>query len=401
MRNRVLAHADVRALLQRAPGLGAGRVGHQHAFALEPAELAAHPEWQLHGHAATRRSTSASRAAADFGNPAFRAWWIARAQAALAAGYRGLFIDDVFMERRTTTLAAASPRNADRPAHRHDDDRGELAALHGRLHGRGARRAADAWRSSTTCSGTRATRRRAARPAGRERTSRSTAASTHQSSTASTYGSQTLAGWIEREQARGGARRSSTHPTTPRRRAPLRPRHLPARRQRRVRARQRRARPRRARSGPATTSTSARRTTARYQVTTGVWRRDFTRGIVLVNEPYRGTRTVTAPGRLPGPRRRPALVGHARRRPGRGARPDPAAGRRPRRPTAGRHPRPGSRRPGLDVHPGAGHAARRRRRSPTVSTGGNGAAKPASATPRARAAGRRRRSSVQRLAPAA
>ena len=33
--------------------------------------------------------------------------------------------------------------------------------------------------------------------------------------------------------------------------------------------------------------------TARYQVTTGVWRRDFTRGVVLVNEPYRSSRTVS------------------------------------------------------------------------------------------------------------
>src|SRR6478735_6414616 len=31
----------------------------------------------------------------------------------------------------------------------------------------------------------------------------------------------------------------------------------------------------------------------RYQVTTGVWRRDFTRGVVIVNEPYRSTRTVS------------------------------------------------------------------------------------------------------------
>ena len=72
----------------------------QHAYALEPAERAAHPEWQL-TDVSNIPLYVGSRAAADFGNPAFRAWWIAKAQAAVAAGYRGLFIDDVFMERRT------------------------------------------------------------------------------------------------------------------------------------------------------------------------------------------------------------------------------------------------------------------------------------------------------------
>ncbi len=56
-----------------------------------------------------------SRAAADFGNPAFRAWWIAKAQAAVAAGYRGLFIDDVFMERRTYFSGGTALRNPKDP----------------------------------------------------------------------------------------------------------------------------------------------------------------------------------------------------------------------------------------------------------------------------------------------
>ena len=38
--------------------------------------------------------------AADFGNPAFRDWWIAQAAQTMAKGYRGLFIDDVNMEWR-------------------------------------------------------------------------------------------------------------------------------------------------------------------------------------------------------------------------------------------------------------------------------------------------------------
>ena len=78
---------------------------------------------------------------------------------------------------------------------------------------------------------------------------------------------------------------------------------------------------------------------ARYSWS-NVWRRDYAGGIVLVNEPSRTTRTLTIPGGLPGPRRRGAHVGHARRRQRHRAR----AGRRPppRRPT----PRPPAGRPG-------------------------------------------------------
>ena len=49
----------------------------QHAYALEPAERAAHPEWQLTDLSNVPLYVG-SRAAADFGNPAFRAWWIAQ-----------------------------------------------------------------------------------------------------------------------------------------------------------------------------------------------------------------------------------------------------------------------------------------------------------------------------------
>src|SRR5262249_51429909 len=73
-----------------------------HAYAGARAATAAPPEWQL-------RDTSnqplyvGGRPAADFGNPAFRAWWIARAQARVGGSLTALFIDDVFMERRTYT----------------------------------------------------------------------------------------------------------------------------------------------------------------------------------------------------------------------------------------------------------------------------------------------------------
>jgi hypothetical protein len=38
--------------------------------------------------------------AADFGNPAFRDWWVAEATEKMGKGYRGLFVDDVNMEWR-------------------------------------------------------------------------------------------------------------------------------------------------------------------------------------------------------------------------------------------------------------------------------------------------------------
>src|SRR4051812_32308443 len=53
---------------------------YQHAFGLEPGE---HPEWALHDSRG-KVVYVGSRVAADFGNADFRAWWIARASAALA-----------------------------------------------------------------------------------------------------------------------------------------------------------------------------------------------------------------------------------------------------------------------------------------------------------------------------
>jgi hypothetical protein len=49
-----------------------------------------------------------SRVAADVSDASFRAWWIAKAQAAVAVGHRGLIVDDVFMERRFSTLAGVA-----------------------------------------------------------------------------------------------------------------------------------------------------------------------------------------------------------------------------------------------------------------------------------------------------
>jgi hypothetical protein len=70
------------------------------AFALDPdsPEAAAHPEWILKD-AWGNRLYIGTDYAADFGDPSYRAWWIAQAVAQVS-GFRGLLIDDVAMERR-------------------------------------------------------------------------------------------------------------------------------------------------------------------------------------------------------------------------------------------------------------------------------------------------------------
>ena len=84
--------------------MGAGHLGAPARVRPRPRRPAAHPEWQLKDAANTPLYVG-TRVAADFGNPGFRAWWIAQAQTALATGNRGLYVDDVFMERRTSTAA--------------------------------------------------------------------------------------------------------------------------------------------------------------------------------------------------------------------------------------------------------------------------------------------------------
>jgi len=65
-----------------------------------------HPEWVLRDARGRRLYLSFGCArgrcpswAADVTNPAFRAWWIERARETLARGYRGLWIDDVNLNR--------------------------------------------------------------------------------------------------------------------------------------------------------------------------------------------------------------------------------------------------------------------------------------------------------------
>jgi hypothetical protein len=84
---------------------------YQDAYAIYPDSpvLTSHPDWILRDPTGNKLwiqfacgGGRCTQYAADIGNPAFRAWWIAAAKAKLAAGYRGLFIDDVNMAQRVS-----------------------------------------------------------------------------------------------------------------------------------------------------------------------------------------------------------------------------------------------------------------------------------------------------------
>jgi hypothetical protein len=68
------------------------------AYALDAATAGAHPDWVLKDGSATPLYVGTDLAA-DFGNPAFRAWWIGQLTAQ-TAGAAGVYVDDVAMERR-------------------------------------------------------------------------------------------------------------------------------------------------------------------------------------------------------------------------------------------------------------------------------------------------------------
>jgi hypothetical protein len=68
-----------------------------------------HPEWVLrdrHGRMLFIdwgcSGGTCPQYAADVGNPAFRAWWIARARTLAGRGYRGIWVDDVNLDWRTS-----------------------------------------------------------------------------------------------------------------------------------------------------------------------------------------------------------------------------------------------------------------------------------------------------------
>jgi hypothetical protein len=84
---------------------------YQDAYAIYPSAPVAtdHPDWILRDGAGNKLwiqfacgGGKCTQYAADIGNPDFRAWWIAGARNKLAAGYRGLFIDDVNMAQRVS-----------------------------------------------------------------------------------------------------------------------------------------------------------------------------------------------------------------------------------------------------------------------------------------------------------
>jgi Hypothetical glycosyl hydrolase family 15 len=67
----------------------------------------AHPDWILRDASGNKlwiqyacSNGRCTQYAADIGNPAFRDWWIRTAKQTLAAGYKGIFIDDVNMIER-------------------------------------------------------------------------------------------------------------------------------------------------------------------------------------------------------------------------------------------------------------------------------------------------------------
>src|SRR5215207_1038279 len=79
-----------------------------------------HPEWILKDSAGNKlyipfgcSNGVCPQYAADFGNPAFRSWWIQKAVATMAKGYRGLFADDVNLDWRvgSGTGAFVAPRD--------------------------------------------------------------------------------------------------------------------------------------------------------------------------------------------------------------------------------------------------------------------------------------------------
>ena len=84
---------------------------YQDAYAIYPSSplVSSNPDWILRDPAGNRlwiqfacSGGSCTQYAADIGNPQYRAWWIASARSKLAAGYRGLFIDDVNMAQRVS-----------------------------------------------------------------------------------------------------------------------------------------------------------------------------------------------------------------------------------------------------------------------------------------------------------
>lgn len=265
----------------------------QHAYGLDAADLAAHPEWQLKDATNTPLYIG-TRAAADFGNASFRAWWIAKAQAAVGAGPRTLFIDDVLMERRTTTSGGVArnvvdPRtgalmtDANWQKYMADFMVAVTAALpssieivHDVLWYKGDSgdvlrelQAADAVSVDGGFNGANVTYG------------------------TGTYGWQTLASWVERQQARGITTTLDFSTSTAAPRLFGLASALLVNSGKAVIANDASTTP--GAFWPGYDLDLGAPTSARYSVATGIWRRDYARGIVLVNEPLRSSRTISVP----------------------------------------------------------------------------------------------------------
>ncbi len=258
---------------------------YQHAFGLDPADAAAHPEWVLHtsGGATVAIGT---RVAADFGNASFRAWWIARAQAALASGNRGLWIDDVAMTR---TVTAVDPRTGLNftEANWQRNMADFMVAVRAALPSAEIVHDVLWYKGDTNADVLRELR--AADYLSLDKGYNDPLISYG----TGTYGFQTLSGWIDRAQARGTGVVLDSPAATPDARLYALATALLTDGGRVALADD-------PFTAPGTYWTGFDRDFGgalggRYYTGDNVWRRDYEHAIVLVNEPLRPTRTVTVP----------------------------------------------------------------------------------------------------------
>jgi putative glycosyl hydrolase-like family 15 (GHL15) protein len=106
---------------------------YQDAYAIYPdsPESEQHPDWILRDASGNKLwiqfacgGGRCTQYAGDIGNPAFRAWWIGAARERLAAGYRGIFIDDVNMAERVSNGDGVFTTPVDPMTHQPIDEAG-------------------------------------------------------------------------------------------------------------------------------------------------------------------------------------------------------------------------------------------------------------------------------------
>ncbi len=265
----------------------------QHAFGLDPADAAAHPEWRLLDNT-SQPVYVGSRVAADVGNAAFRTWWIAKAQAAVALGHRGLIVDDVFMERRFTTLAGASRTPIDpRTGVSMTEANWQRQMADFMVAVRAALPSTEIVHDVLWYKGDAGDVLRELQAANAVSLDKGFNDASVVSGS-STYGYATLAGWLEREQARGGSvvLDSTSTGTTAAARVYGLAGYLLVNNGLSAIANDGATGP--DSFWPGYDADLGAPLGARYSWS-NVWRRDYAGGIVLVNEPYRSTRTLTIP----------------------------------------------------------------------------------------------------------